>query len=136
MSIVAKKTWLTALPLLTVVMLVKAAQPQATTTMSELMTRIIQPSSDAVFYVSRVPPENDMAWRELENKTLMLAESANLLLIPGYSRDSEQWLRDAILMRDASVRAVAAARARDMETLVELNNDLYESCESCHEATR
>jgi hypothetical protein len=136
MSIVAKKIWLAALPLLTVVMLVKAAQPQATTTISELMTRIIQPNSDAVFYVSRFPPENDAAWRELENKTLLLAESANLLLIPGYSRDSEQWLRDAILMRDASVRAVAAARARDMETLVELNNDLYESCESCHEATR
>ena len=123
------------LPMLAVVMIVHA-QPQATTTMSELMARIIQPNSDAVFYVSRFPPETDAAWRELENKIVMLAESANLLLIPGYSRDSEQWLRDSILMRDASVKAFSAARARDLDALMELNNDLYESCESCHEATR
>ncbi|MDP1757536.1 MAG: hypothetical protein Q8L38_08850, partial [Pseudohongiella sp.] len=30
--------------------------PQASATMSELMTRIVQPSSDAVFYVSRTLP--------------------------------------------------------------------------------
>lgn len=112
------------------------AEPRATTTMSELMTRIIQPASDAVFYVSRVPPEDDAAWRELENKAIVLAESANLLMIPGYRRDTEQWLRDSLLMRDASVRAVAAAKARDLDTLMDLNNDLYESCESCHNAAR
>jgi len=112
------------------------SSPQATASMSELMTRIVQPTSDAVFYVSRFPPEDDTAWRELENKALTLAESANLLLIPGYVQPQQQWLRDALLMRDASVRAVRAAQARDLDALMDLNNDLYESCESCHTATR
>jgi len=109
---------------------------QATAGMSELMTRIIQPTSDAVFYVSRFPPDDDSAWRELENMTLMLAESSNLLLMPGYSQTSEQWLRDTLLMRDAAVAAWEAAQARNLEALMDLNGVLYESCESCHNATR
>lgn len=109
---------------------------QATANMSELMTRVIQPASDAVFYVSRVPPEDDAAWREMENSTLMLAESANLLLVPGYVQASDQWLRDTLLMRDAAVAAWQAAQARDIDALMGLNGALYESCESCHNATR
>ncbi|WP_237133201.1 hypothetical protein [Pseudohongiella sp. O18] len=111
-------------------------QAQATASMADFMTRIVQPTSDAVFYISRTPPADDAAWRELENKTLMLAESANLLLIAGYRQDTEQWLQDSLLMRDASVRAWQAAQARDLDALVELNNDLYTSCENCHMATR
>lgn len=111
-------------------------QAQATASMADFMTRIVQPTSDAVFYISRTPPADDAAWRELENKTLMLAESANLLLIAGYRQDTEQWLQDSLLMRDASVRAWKAAQARDLDALVELNNDLYTSCENCHMATR
>lgn len=109
---------------------------QATASMSELMTRIIQPASDAVFYVSRFPPEDEAAWRDMENSTLMLAESANLLLVPGYVQASEQWLRDTLLMRDAAVAAWEAAQARDIDALMDLNGALYESCESCHNATR
>lgn len=112
------------------------AAPQASGSLSELMTRIVQPTSDAVFYVSRTPPQSDDDWRQLENKTLMLAESANLLLIPGYVRDQEQWIRDSLLMRDAAVAAYKAAQAKDLPALEELNNALYESCENCHTATR
>lgn len=110
--------------------------PQASASMSELMTRIVQPTSDAVFYVSRTPPQSDDDWRQLENNTLMLAESANLLLIPGYVQAQEQWLRDSLLMRDAAVAAFKAAQAKDLPALEELNNALYESCENCHTATR
>lgn len=110
--------------------------PQALASISELMTRVVQPTSDAVFYVSRTPPQTDEDWRRLENQTLMLAESANLLLIPGYVREQSQWLSDSLLMREASVAAYNAARNRDLTTLEELNGALYESCESCHNATR
>lgn len=114
----------------------ESASPQALASMSELMTRVIQPTSDAVFYVSRTPPESDEDWRRLENQTLMLAESANLLLIPGYVRDQPQWFTDTLLMREASVAAYNAARNRDLMALEDLNGALYESCESCHNATR
>ena len=113
-----------------------SASPQATTNLSEMMTRIVQPSSDAVFYVARTPPQTDEDWRRLENQTLMLAESANLLLLPGYVQAQEQWLRDSLLMRNAAVAAYKAAQNKDLAALEELNNALYESCENCHMATR
>lgn len=110
--------------------------PRATTSMLDMMNRIILPASNAVFYAASEVPADDEGWRVLENHALVLAESANLLLIDGYRQDSEQWLRDTLLMRDASVRAFEAAKERDEDALIELNNDLYESCESCHNATR
>lgn len=112
------------------------AGPQALASMNEMMTRIVQPTSDAVFYVSRTPPESDEDWRRLENQTLMLAESANLLLIPGYLREQQQWIRDSLMMRDAATAAYTAARNKDLMALEELNGALYESCESCHNAAR
>lgn len=113
-----------------------SASPQATTNLSELMTRIVQPSSDAVFYVARTPPQTGEDWRRLESQTLMLAESANLLLMPGYVQAQEQWLRGSLLMRNAAVAAYKAAQTKDLAALEELNNALYESCENCHMATR
>ena len=111
-------------------------QSRAVGSMQELMTRIIQPTSDAVFYISRTPPQSDADWLVMERQTLMLAESANLLLIPGYREDGERWLVDVEKMRVAAEAALQAARDRDMDTLIDLNNDLYMSCESCHEAIR
>ncbi len=110
--------------------------PRAVTTMSELMLKIVQPNSDAVFYISRNPPGSDEDWAALEVQTLMLAESANLLMLPGYVRDQQRWMADSQLMREASVAAYRAARAKDLSALEELNNDLYTSCESCHEVYR
>lgn len=120
----------------TLVSAADSASPQATTNLSEMMTRIVQPSSDAVFYVSRTPPQTDEDWRRLENQTLMLAESANLLLMPGYVQAQEQWLRDSLLMRNAAVAAYKAAQTKDLAALEGLNTALYESCENCHMATR
>jgi hypothetical protein len=120
----------------TLVSAADSASPQATTNLSEMMTRIVQPSSDAVFYVARTPPQTDEDWRRLESQTLMLAESANLLLMPGYVQAQEQWLRDSLLMRNAAVAAYKAAQTKDLAALEELNNALYESCENCHMATR
>ena len=44
--------------------------------MSELMVKIIYPSSDAVFYITTRTPKEDAEWNELQAKTLMLAEQA------------------------------------------------------------
>jgi cytochrome c556 len=46
------------------------------------------------------------------------------------------WLRDSLLMRNAAVAAYKAAQTKDLAALEGLNNALYESCESCHMATR
>ncbi len=101
-------------------------------TMSELMIRIIYPASDAVFYIATRTPENEVQWGELQGQALMLAESANLLMMPGRARDQDRWITDAKLMRDAGAAAFKAAKAKDVKELEALNDQLYQSCTTCH----
>ena len=101
-------------------------------TMSELMIRIIYPASDAVFYITTRTPETDVQWGELQGQTLMLAETANILMMPGHARDQERWMADAKLMRDAGAAAFKAAKAKDVKALEALNDQLYQSCTTCH----
>jgi hypothetical protein len=104
--------------------------------MSDLMVKIIYPSSDAVFYITTRMPKTEVEWGELQGKTLALAESANLLMMPGRARDQDRWMQDAKLMLDAGTAAYRAARAKDVAALDALNDQLYNSCTSCHQHYR
>jgi hypothetical protein len=104
--------------------------------MSELMVRMIYPTSDAVFYIETRTPTTEVEWGELQAKTLTLAESANLLMMPGRARDQGRWMDDAKLMLDAGQAAFRAARAKDTEALVAVNDALYQSCVQCHQHYR
>jgi hypothetical protein len=100
--------------------------------MAELMSKIIYPTSDAVFYIETRTPKTDAEWDELQGKTLMLSESGNLLLMPGRARDQERWIADTKLMLDAAADAFKAARRHDVAGLVAVNDALYQSCVTCH----
>jgi hypothetical protein len=101
-------------------------------TMKDLMAKIIYPASDAVFYISTRTPTNDAEWGELQAKTLMLAESGNLLLMQGRRRDDDRWIADTKLMLDAGAAAFEAAMRKDVDGLVAVNEALYQSCVVCH----
>jgi lipocalin-like protein len=105
-------------------------------TMSDLMVKIIYPASDAIFYITTRTPTNDAEWGELQGKALAVAESANLLMMPGRARDQDRWMADAKLMLDAGRAAYRAARAKDVAALEAVNDDLYTSCTSCHQHYR
>jgi lipocalin-like protein len=105
-------------------------------TMSDLMVKIIYPASDAIFYITTRTPGSEAEWTELQAKALALAESANLLMMPGRARDQDRWMADATLMLDAGRAAYRAARARDVAALEALNDQLYTSCTSCHQHYR
>ena len=105
-------------------------------TMSDLMVKIIYPASDALFYVESRTPKSDAEWTVLEGQALMVAESANLLMLPGRARDQKQWLADATLMLDAGAAAVKAAKAKNVEAIAALSDQLMESCTSCHKNYR
>lgn len=109
-----------------------AASAQPIGTMSELMIRILYPTSDAVFYISTRTPTTEAEWGELQSKALMLAESANLLLMPAHLRDEKQWVADAKLLREAGAAAYKAAKAKDVAALEAVNEPLYQSCVQCH----
>jgi hypothetical protein len=112
-----------------------ATQPalaQSVGTMSELMIKVIYPTSDPVFYITTRTPTTDVQWNELQGQTLMLAESANLLMMPSHARDQNQWMADAKLLREAGAAAFKAAKGKDVAALDALSDQLYQSCTTCH----
>ena len=112
------------------------AQSQPVSTMSELMVKIIYPASDAIFYITTREPKSEAEWVELQGKALAVAESANLLMMPGRARDQDRWMDDARLMLEAGRAAFKAAKAKDVAALEALNDQLYTSCTSCHQHYR
>jgi hypothetical protein len=105
---------------------------QVVGTMSELMVKIIYPASDALFYIETRTPKTESEWVELQGKALMVAESANILMLPGHMRDRDRWMTDARLLREAGAAAFEAAKKKDVAAIAALNEQLYESCTTCH----
>ena len=104
--------------------------------MSDLMVKIIYPASDALFYIESRTPATEAEWTTLEGQALMVAESANLLMMPGRARDQKQWMADAKLMLDAGAAAVKAVKTKKVDGIVALSDQLMESCTSCHKHYR
>jgi hypothetical protein len=105
-------------------------------TMSQLMIDIIYPASDAIFYVERAKPQNDHDWGILRTNALNLAESGNLLMMPGRARDQNDWIKDAKMLVDVGQAAYKAAQKKDLQAVVDLNEQLYVSCTKCHSQYR
>jgi len=100
------------------------------------MIYFIFPTSNEIFYVGRNENKTEKEWEDLRNDALMLAESANLLMAENRARDKERWMADAKLLWEVGSKAFQAAKAKDLEAIKALNDDLYEACQSCHEHYR
>lgn len=124
--------------IMTAGLLAMAALAQAPTTfqpvgnMSQLMIDLIYPSSDALFYVDRDPPKNQHEWDALRAQALLLAESGNLLMMPGRARDQENWIKYSKIMIDIGKTAFKAAQAKDLDGIRALNDPLNDVCVNCH----
>jgi cytochrome c556 len=105
-------------------------------TMKELMVDLIFPTSNEIFYVGRNEKKSEKDWMDLQQNALMLAETANILMAENRARDKDRWMKDAKLLWDAGNKAYRASKAKDLEALKALNDDLYEACQSCHEHYR
>jgi len=105
---------------------------QAVATVSQIMSAITLPYSDALVYIQRNPPKNDRDWETLEMQALMLAESGNLLMMKERAKNQRQWMKDARALVDAGMAAAKATRAKDMQAVMALNEQIVSSCVSCH----
>jgi hypothetical protein len=83
-------------------------------------------------------------WQAVENSALALAESADLLLIPGRTCSNGEvvnvadadWLRFVEDYREKSVAAYEAALTKDQDAMVDASGSLSESCLACHRVYR
>jgi cytochrome c556 len=61
-----------------------------------------------------------------------LAESGNLLMLPGRAPDNEDWVKESQAMIDAAMLAFNAAEARNADRLSDAGDKIYATCKSCH----
>jgi hypothetical protein len=152
---------LAATPLL--VLCLGAQTLQVQSDMRQLMRGILYPAANVVFSVQITnpadikPPRGEdpsMApnplvstfggWQAVENAALALAESTNLLLIPGRTCangvtapvSNPDWLRFVQELRDASLKAYKTAQAKNQDGMVDLAETLSNACAGCHRKWR
>jgi len=101
-------------------------------TVQQLMLAIVEPQSNAVFRVEVEAPHDQRGWNTISNAALALAESGNLLMLPGRARDSGDWLKRVQELQDLSVKAMKAAEAQNAEQVVAVGYEINDVCASCH----
>lgn len=111
--------------------------------MKELMGHVIDPAADMIWTASgyeiteagerELFPTTEDGWLAVENGATIVAESANLLMLPGRAVDDGEWMKLAARMADEAMVAKAAAQAKDKDKLFAAGGALYQSCLACHE---
>ena len=101
-------------------------------TVTQVMTAITIPASDTIFHAVSGVPQNDTEWKKVQNSALALAESGNLLMLPGRSRDNAEWVKQSQAMIDAAMLALKAAREKNAGNLMIAGDKIIGTCEGCH----
>jgi hypothetical protein len=139
---------------------VPAPQPYAT--LAQMMRGIPFPASNIIFDtqsedpgVQKKPTEGARGatasfssvyggWQAVENNALAIAETANLLLIPGrmcengrpVPLDREDFRKFAAGLADAGKAAYKAAQSKNQDAMVDVSGTVSDACAACHEIYR
>jgi hypothetical protein len=108
-------------------------------TIEQIMETTIEPVSNAVFDAAvwengeRVGgPKTPDDWKMVQANALMLAETSNLLLMPGRAKDQVGWVIRTQAMKDAAIEAAKAAERKDTEAIFNAGTHIYQACTGCH----
>ena len=132
-------------------------------TLNQLMQGVVYPAANVVFSAQTEdpaalerPPVRDPAmatdplvsvfggWQAIENAGLALAESANLLLVPGRVCSNDvpapikdpDWSKFVLELREAGLKSYAAAKAKDRDKMIDLSEVVNDACVHCHQKWR
>ena len=109
---------------------------------NQLMASVIEPAAevywDAVGTIMdesgtvEFAPSTPEEWEAVRNAAFVIAESGNLLMMPGRARDRGEWIVMSKALVDVGRRAVAAAEALNKDAVFEVGGEVYEACSGCH----
>jgi hypothetical protein len=132
---------------------------KADANLAQLMRGIVYPSSNVVFAAQsqlNFPPVKDPAtspnlltstyggWQAIESAALALAESANLLTIPGRMCSNgvpapitrPDWVKFTQGLREAGLSAYKAAQSKNQDAMVDASGTVADACSACHDVYR
>jgi hypothetical protein len=138
-----------------------AASTQVHGNLAQVMRGILYPASNIIFFVqdkdpTGVKPEGDPAtavnplassyggWQAVENSAIALAESANLLTIPGRKcangkpvpLQNADWAKFVQGLRDAGMTVYKAAQTKNQDKMLEAADVMTTACSNCHDRYR
>lgn len=130
-------------------------------TLAQLMRGILFPASNVIFAAqtqdpASIKPAADPSsspnlltstygkWDAVENSSLALAEVATLLTEPGRKCSNgadvplrnPDWVKFVQGLREAGLKAYAAAQSKNQDKVIDAANDVTAACENCHEKYR
>jgi hypothetical protein len=116
------------------------APPAIGLSYNELMVTWIDNASHVLWDAEKegFAPKNEADWIEIEDHAVQVAAAGALIQLPGTGTgdlkwsEAEGWKTNARLMSEAGRSALAAARARNLPSLIEANSKLVGTCEGCH----
>ena len=142
-----------------------AAAQQPYATLAQMMRAIPFPSSNIIFDTQTEDPGKAATkkpgeatshgatasfsgvyggWQAVENNALAIAETANLLLVPGRlcengrpaPIDNEDFKKFAAGLADAGKAAYKAAQSKNLDAMVDVSGTVSDACAACHEVYR
>jgi hypothetical protein len=139
----------------------QAPPPRPASNVQQLMQAILFPNANVIFAAQGEDPAaiprdakpsastNPLTglyggWQAVENSSLALLESADLLNISGrvcangtpVPVDESQWKAAVEALRESARAAAGVARARSQEQIGEATDQLADSCSNCHRIYR
>jgi hypothetical protein len=107
-----------------------------------LMASIMEPAAeiywDAVGVIvdetgeHHIEPRTAEEWDAVRNAAFVVAESGNLLMMPGRAQDGGEWMTASQQMIDAAQKAIRAAESRDKDAVFDVGAEMYDACTNCH----
>lgn len=122
----------------------QAAGPryEAVADVRQSMELIIDPAADTIWDSAGsviteageqdLAPATPEAWAKVEAAAAVLAESGNLLMMPGRSAGPD-WNGYASDLIGSGKQAMVAARQQDADALFDAGGRIYEVCLACHD---
>lgn len=109
----------------------------------EIMGHVVEPAAEMVWDAAgyeiteagerELFPTSEEGWLAVENGATIVAESANLLMLPGRALDDGEWMRLAGDMAGQAMTVKEAAMAKDKAKLFDAGGALYQACVACHD---
>ena len=112
-------------------------------TVQMLMANLVDPAADLVWDAvgtiidvngeNHWEPETEEDWISVRYGAMSIIEAGNLLMMDTRARDQEQWIRMLEAMTDAAMLVFQAAEDEDADRVFALGEDVYISCNNCHQ---
>ena len=115
---------------------------ESTASVHDFMYWMLEPAADVIwdsagFVITEdgevdLQPTTQEGWDAVRNAATVVAESGNLLSMPGYRADEEDWVEYSQALIRTGLAAREAAQNKDADALFDAGGAIYNVCRACH----